>query len=412
MTIPPALRYRRFLLYWLGIVFAMVAYQILIWTVPWHVRSFTNQPIALGAIGLIRVLPIIGVSVFAGMVADMFSRRKVLFMTQGAMGMAALGLGILTFKGEINLIRIYLLVAVLAFAFSFDLPARQSLVPNLVPRRVLANAYSLESISFAVGGLAGPALSGFLIARLGQMSPYLVSAFCYTLMLTALVLIGPVKQESLLSHATFDFAAIRTGIRFTFRHPLILSSMLLDFLATLFTRADTLMPIFARDILGVGPVAYGWLSSAQAIGGSLAGAALSQLKVVRRQGPILLASAVMIGVGAVVFGLSRNFWLSLGALIVVGTSDGVSSIIRSTIRQLQTPDRLRGRMVGVNQIFFMGGPQLGELKSGVLGQLLGVSPAVVLGGIACVLSSGWVAQRWSMLKLYNGDEPVLKISVD
>lgn len=382
-----------------------------LWSLLWHIRTLTDQPIALGTVGLIRVLPTILLSLLAGAAADTFNRRSVMFVTQSVMVLVSLSFGLLTVGGGLALWQIYALVGVQALAVTFDLPARQSLVPHLVPARELPNALSLQTMGFQVGGLAGPALSGVLIDRWGLQTAYLVSASCVAVMvlsLAALGAVGPGKETAARGRPWgMGLEAIRDGLRFTFRHPLILSSMFLDFLATLFTRADTLMPIIARDILGVGPVAYGWLSSAQAIGAALAGLLLSQAGEIRYQGRLLLVSVVMIGVGAVGFGLSRWFPLTMAALIVIGASDAVSSIIRNTLRQLQTPDRMRGRMVGVNQMFFMGGPQLGELKSGLLGQWLGVPLAVAAGGVACLLSVGWVARRWPQLAAYNGDEPVL-----
>jgi len=179
--------------------------------------------------------------------------------------------------------------------------------------------------------------------------------------------------------------------------------MLLDFLATLLTRADSLMPYFARDILGLNAAQYGWLSAASAMGASAAALTLTQVRQIRRQGALLLGSVGMIGAAAVIFGNSRSFPLSLLALILAGASDSVSSIIRNTIRQLNTPDKLRGRMTSVNQIFFMGGPYLGDVKNGFLGTTpIGVPLAVALGGVVCVASVGWVARKWPGLRRYDG----------
>jgi len=199
--------------------------------------------------------------------------------------------------------------------------------------------------------------------------------------------------------------SIKDGLKFTFGQPIIFSSMVLDFLATFFARIDTLMPIFAREILHVGPLAYGWLSAAQSIGAMAAALVISQMKEIKRQGAVLLWSVVIFGISTIVFGLSRSFAFSMLALMGAGASDTVSMIIRNTIRQLQTPDRLRGRMTSVTQIFFMGGPQLGEIEAGVVGQLFGVPMAALSGGIACILGVGWIKKRWPQLASYQGDEP-------
>lgn len=166
------------------------------------------------------------------------------------------------------------------------------------------------------------------------------------------------------------------------------------------------MPIFARDILKVGEVEYGWLSAAQSIGAVTAATILSQVATIRKQGPLFLGSVVVFGLATIAFGMSRSLVAALLALILIGAADSVSTIIRNTIRQLQTPDYIRGRMTSVNQIFFMGGPQLGEIEAGVVAQLFGAPFAVVSGGIGCLLAVGWISQRWPLLRRFNGDEPI------
>jgi MFS family permease len=182
--------------------------------------------------------------------------------------------------------------------------------------------------------------------------------------------------------------------------------MLLDFVATFFASANTLMPIIARDVLHVGVVAYGWLSAAQSVGAVFAALVISQIQEIRRQGPVFLGSVVVFGAATVLFGLSSSVVLAWCALVIVGAADSVSTIIRNTIRQLQTPDHIRGRMTSVNMIFFQGGPQLGEVEAGVVAQLLSAPFAIVSGGIACVLGMMLIIRRWPMLLMYNGDEHI------
>jgi len=408
MHIPPALRHRQFAIFWTGIAFAWIAKQVLVWAIPWHIRSFTNNPFALGAVGLIRLIPTLFASLFAGVIADKFSRRKVIFVTQATMGAVALLLAILTINGTIKLWQVYALLAIQATAYIFDLPARYSITPNIVPIKVLPNALSVEFIAIQIGGLVGPILSGSLINRFGQPTAYLASAVLFSVMLIALILMGKVPQQKIHSNTPgIDWDAIKEGVIFTFKHPLILPSMLLDFLATLLTRADSLMPYFARDILGLNAAQYGWLSAASAMGASAAALTLTQVRKIRRQGPLLLGSVSLIGVAAVIFGASHNFPLSMAALIIAGASDSVSSIIRSAIRQLNTPDKLRGRMTSVNQIFFSGGPYLGDVKNGFLGGLIGVPLAVGLGGVLCIASAGWIAHQWPTLRRYDEAEETI-----
>ena len=203
-----------------------------------------------------------------------------------------------------------------------------------------------------------------------------------------------------------NLAAMKTGFRFIFNRPLILSSMLLDFIATFFASANTMMPIVARDILKVGEVGYGFLSSAQSVGSVLAGLVISQVHHLRRQGPLFLGAVVIFGATAIVFGISHTFLLAMAALVCMGAGDAVSTIIRNTIRQLQTPDHIRGRMTSINQIFFQGGPQLGEVEAGIVAQLWGVPFAIISGGIGCIVGVSLIVLKWPQLPHYNGDEPM------
>lgn len=407
--IPPSLKYRRFRLLWLGLMISIAGTQMQTWALFWHIRTITDQPIALGGVGVARIIPILGFSLLGGVIADSVNRRNLLFFTQSTMALTAVGLAVLTLNNQISLWHIYALTAIQAVATSFDVPARQSLVPNLVPKRDLTNAFSMSSLAFQVGSIAGPALSGLVIAYLGQSYAYIFNAISYGAVLIALLLMGRVEQQ--ISPSTHrkkvSLEAIKEGIQFILQQPIILSSMILDFIATFFSSANTLMPIFARDILNVGAIEYGWLSSAQSIGAVTTAFIISQIEEIRRQGPILLGSVVVFGLATIAFGLSRSFILTMLALIFIGAADTVSMIIRNTIRQLQTPDYIRGRMVSVNQLFFMGGPQLGEIEAGVVAQLFGTPFAVISGGIGCILGVVFIARRWPQLHRFNGDEPIL-----
>lgn len=379
-----------------------------LWSLFWHIRELTEQPIALGGIGAARILPIILFSLIGGAIADSTNRRKVMFITQGVLTLLALVLGWLTWQGHIQLWHIYLITALQATASSFDLPSRQALVPNLVPARDLPNAFSLTSIAFQTGAIIGPALSGLVIASWGLEFVYYINAATYLGVILALIAMGPVGQEVKLERRTaISLKSISEGVRFIFNHPVILSTMLMDFVATFFSSANTLMPIIARDVLKVGAVEYGWLSAAQSIGAMSVALVISQLREIRRQGLVFLMAVLLFGLATILFGFSENMPMALISLILVGASDSVSTIVRNTIRQLQTPDHIRGRMVSVNQIFFTGGPQLGEIEAGVVAQVFGAPFAVVSGGIACILAIGLIARRWPLLRTYNGDEPIL-----
>jgi MFS family permease len=380
-----------------------------LWALFWHIRTITNQPIALGAVGLARILPVIVFSLIGGAVADVLNRRRILFITQSGMALVAFGLGWLTLSGHIDLWHIYLLTALQAVAQSFDGPARQSLVPNLVPVRDLPNAFSLNSIANQTGSIIGPALSGFIIAAGGLPYVYIINAISFLAVIIALFMMGPVEQQktSTTRNGVISFSAIAEGVRFILKQPLILSTMILDFFATFFASANTLMPIIAVDVLHVGAVAYGWLSAAQAMGAMVAALVISQMHEIRRQGMVFMLAVVVFGFATIAFGAARIFLIAMFALIIVGAADTVSTIIRNTIRQLATPDYIRGRMTSVNQIFFQGGPQLGEVEAGLAAQLLGAPFAVISGGIGCILAVIWIARRWPQIRKYNGDEPIV-----
>lgn len=306
--IPPSLRYPRFRYLWLALIISTAGANMQLWALFWHVRSLTPHPIALGMIGLVRILPVIFFSLLGGVAADRYNRRVIFFLAQCVLTFVASALAWLTFRGSIALWHIYALTALQATAAAFDIPARQALVPNLVPAKDLPNAFSLSSIAFQVGAIVGPALGGWTIAVWGQAYPYLINAISYGAVLIAIWRIGPVAQQHIQTRRSLlDWQAIREGWVFILNQPLIFASMLLDFFATFFSSANTLMPIVARDILGVGEIEYGWLSSAQAIGAVLAGVVMSQLGEIRRQGPLFLLSVVFFGLATILFGIARFF---------------------------------------------------------------------------------------------------------
>jgi MFS family permease len=412
LRIPPALFHRRFRLLWLGMMISIAGSQMQIWALLWHIRDLTDKPIALGGVGLARILPIIFFSLIGGAVADVVNRRRLLLVTQTVMALTALALAWLTIYGAIDLWHIYLLTALQATAIAFDSPARQSLVPNLVPARDLPNAFSMTSIAFQTGAIIGPALSGLVIAYWGMQYVYVINAVSYLAVIAAVILMGPVAQQAdPTRRASVSLGSIREGIRFILNQPIILGTMVLDFFATFFSSANTLMPFVARDVLHVGAVQYGWLSAAQSIGAVAAALAVSQIGHIRRQGAVFLGSVVVFGLATILFGLARSFLVVMLALVLVGAADSVSMIIRNTIRQLQTPDYIRGRMTGINQIFFMGGPQLGEVEAGVVAQLFGVPFAIISGGIGCLAAVAWISRRWPQLRNYDGEEPQLAEAV-
>lgn len=404
LRIPPSLKHRRFFYLWSGQLLSIAGTQMQIWALFWHIRILTDQPIALGGVGLARILPIIIFSLVGGVIADSFDRRRIMLFTQLAAALLALALGLLTQFGQISIWLIYALTALQAIAIAFDSPARQALIPNLVPAKDLPNAFSMTSTAWQTGAILGPMLSGIVIVLGGQEAVYYINAISYLAVIVALILIGPVAQTKTARVAGVSLNSIREGIQFIVNKPIILSTMLLDFVATFFASANTLMPIIARDVLHVGVLAYGWLSAAQSVGAVIAALVISQIPELRKQGQLFLGSVVVFGAATIIFGMSTSLVLAWFALAVAGAADSVSTIIRNTIRQLQTPDHIRGRMTSVNQIFFQGGPQLGEVEAGVVAQLFGAPLAIITGGIGCIIGMGLIIRKWPLLLTYNGDE--------
>ena len=405
--LPPALKHRQFTLIWVGLIISMIGTQMQQWALFWHISQLSRSPIAVSIVGGVRFAAVLSFSLIGGLVADRYNRRSILFMTESISLAVALVLGVLTLAGVIRLWHIYVLTAIQASAMAFDLPARQSLVPNLVPREDLPNAFSLQAIAFNTGAIAGPALSGVIIAYCGQAYAYLMNAVSFVAVIFALAVMGQVAQQRAALRTGFRAALedIRAGVRFIGSQPLILSSMILDFFATFFASANTLLPYFTQFVLHVDEIAYGWLAAAGSMGAVVVGLVVSQFARIRRQGLWLLGSVMVFGLATIVFGMSRIYTVIFLALVVAGAGDSVSTIIRNTIRNLQTPDALRGRMTGVNQIFFMGGPQLGEIEAGAVAQGWGVSFAIISGGIGTILIVLLIAARWRVLLRYDGSEP-------
>jgi len=407
IRLPPALTYRRFTLLWAGLIISIVGSQMQQWVLFWQVSQLSKAPIAVSILGGVRFVVVLAFSLVGGLVADRYNRRTIMFLTQSIETLVALALGLLTLGHVIQLWHIYALTAIQAGAAAFDLPARQSLVPNLLSREHLPSAFSLMSIAFSTGAILGPALSGIVIGYWGTGWAYVFNAVSFLAVILALIFMGSVPQQASAAKRGLKAALIdiRDGIHFIRRQPLILSSMILDFFATFFASANTLLPYFSQNVLHVGEVAYGWLAAASSAGSVLVGLVVSQFNNVRRQGALLIGSVVVFGLSTILFGIARIYTLVFLALALSGAADSVSTIIRNTIRNLNTPDSLRGRMTGINQIFFMGGPQLGEVEAGAAAQVFGVPFAIYSGGIGVILIVLMIAARWPVLLHYNGDEP-------
>lgn len=380
--------------------------------INWHVYLLTKSPLALGAVGLVRVVPIVLCSLVGGLVADAFDRRRLIVITQTVMLLSAGALAAITASGSESVWPIYILTAISSAAVAFDNPSRQALLPMLVPSEVFPNAVSLSLIAYQVSTIGGPALAGLILSVFSQQSAqsgpafvYALNAFSFLAVIIAVLLMRVSGRagvgESEASRISLD--ALREGLRFVWRTPIIVQTMTLDFVATFFASATALLPIFAAEILHVGARGLGVLAAAPAVGSVLAALMMARLGLVRRQGATVIGAIAVYGVATIAFGLSKIFWLSLLMLAVTGAADTVSTVLRQTIRQLVTPNHLRGRMTSVNMIFFMGGPQLGEMEAGAVAKLIGAPLSVVTGGIGCLVAVVLASKLATNLLNYRGE---------
>ena len=400
-----ALQHRNFRLLWTGQLISFSGSNMQTAALLWHVSLLVpaaQRPIALGMVGLVRLMPIIFFSIAGGTVADASDRRRVMWLTQTGMAATAVALAVLTFYGVEHPWPIYSLAAIGAAFGAFDSPARQALMPTLVPREHLPNAISLNAIMVQVASVTGPAIGGLVIATLGVGWVYAVNALTFVCVIVALLMMRGVPARGADDTGDISVRAVREGLGFVFSSPMIRSTMLLDFFATFFSSATALLPIFAQDILHVGARGYGWLYAAPSVGAVLMSIVMVRsIERIERRGMVLLWAVCAYGGATIVFGLSHSFLLTFLCLAVTGAADTVSMVLRNVIRQLGTPDHLRGRMTGINMVFFQGGPQLGELEAGLVAQWIGPRGSVVTGGIGCLIAAAWIAARTPALRQYR-----------
>jgi MFS family permease len=415
-----ALRYRDFRLLWFGQLLSAIGSQMQLIAVNWHVFELLRgdtfiltlfgrdiplgaEALGLGTLGLVRIVPVFLFAILGGMLADTRDRRKLMIWTQTASAVFAGLLALLTLSGNESLWAIYILTAAGASMNALDEPARQSIVPNIVKREHVANAVSLNTLLWYGATTFGPALAGILVGRFNVGVVYAINTVSFTAVIVAMIMLN-YRGKPANNCSGLGLAALREGVRFTYREKMIWSTMLLDFFATFFSSARTMLPIVASDILGLGVEGYGLLATAQPVGAVIAGVILALRRDIYRQGVVLLVSVGVYGVATVLFGLSTSVMVSYILFGLTGAGDTVSTVIRGTIRQLMTPDHLRGRMTGVNMVFFSGGPQLGELEAGLVASLFGAPVAIVTGGIATVLLTSWIAWQYPRLRRYTRDD--------
>lgn len=421
-----ALKIRHFRDYLAGSFFALLGRQAVTAAAIWQVYQWTHSSTALGLVGLVNVLPLLALSLPAGAIADRFDRRRLIALGTGVIAAVNLGLGALAFWHQAvpdlaplrwansalhatamvferhvdpamlrfdqpALPLVFLLLLAHACARILIWPARSSITPLLVPTSALGNAITWNTSTFEIATVAGPALGGFLIAATGIPSVYALGVALELLFLVTLsrVTYFQAPQRARLRRNWRDMLA---GAEFIWRKKVILGASTLDLFAVLLGGATALLPVYADQILHVGPIGFGWLRAAPSIGAFAMAMWIAHRPPIARPGLALLWTVVGFGASIIVFGVSRWFWLSLLALFLTGAFDNISVVVRQSLVQLLTPDDLRGRVTAVNQIFIGSSNEIGALRAGLMAALVGPVAAVVWGGVGTIAVAAAVAR--------------------
>ncbi|MFD0799587.1 MFS transporter [Maribacter chungangensis] len=392
-----ALRFKEFNIL-LGVRFAMVfAWSMQFIVIEWQVYTMTKDPLALGIIGLMEVIPAVGMALFAGHIVDQKEKRNLLIKCILGFSVISLGLFLLSWPGLEQdwgtrriLYSIYGLVFLGGLVRAFLGPTIFSLIALLVPKRIYPNAATWSSSTWQMASVLGPALAGFSISIIGvHWSMCIIVGFS----VTALLLLFQIDKKPILNPKIGEpvFESLKEGLHFVYRTKAVLGALTLDMIAVLFGGAVALLPIFAQDILQVGSEGFGILRAAPAVGAAITMLGATRFPLHKNAGKKLLWAVAGFGVCIIVFGLSTYFWLSVIALFLSGAVDGISMIIRQTILQLKTPDNMRGRVASVNSMFVGSSNELGAFESGLAAKLMGTVTAVVFGGVMTLLTVGTTA---------------------
>jgi len=392
---------RDFWLYLASRFCSAAAMMMLRAAIAWHVFALSHSAFHLGLVGLVQFVPVLCLMLVGGALADTYDRRTIMMLAQAVPLACSLALWLATRSGLASLPLLYATVVAVGVAWAFDSPSRAALLPTLVARDAFPRAVTIAATNQALAFTTGPALCGWVIAAADVASVYAVQAGLIAASLAALALMGTRRRAA--AGGVVSLAAIREGLAFVRRNPVVLGCMTLDMFAVIFGGAAALLPIYATEILRVGPRGYGLLTSSLELGALVMSLALTILPPIRRAGVALLAAVSVYGLATIVFGLSRWFPLSVLVYMTVGMADQVSVVMRSTAIQLSTPDALRGRVSSVNMIFIGASNQLGAAESGFVAALTSAPFSVVSGGVASLLVLGIVAAALPELRRYRID---------
>ncbi len=392
--------------FWVAKVSSTISQMILVIAIGWLVYDTARQTMdlrqsafLLGMIGLAQFLPLITLTLPVGYIADRVDRRIIVRCAILLEMLCAGTLAFLTMTDQVNLPALFVVAALLGVGRAFASPALSALAPNLVPLRLLPTAIAWNSLAWQIGAVGGPAIGGYLYAA-GTSVPFIGSAVMLAISLGCMLLVTPVKRSA-VEAAKNPWQSVLNGLKYVRRNKLVLGAISLDLFAVLLGGATALLPVYARDILMVGPDGLGHLRAAPAVGAMLTSVFLSRWGLSRRVGPKMFAAVAVFGIATIIFGLSTNLWLSLGALAVLGAADMISVYVRTSLIQLHTPDSMRGRVSSVATLFISGSNELGEAESGVTAAWFGAVEAVVIGGIGAIFIT--IFWAWRFPELWKAD---------
>ncbi|MDQ6831474.1 MAG: MFS transporter [Gemmatimonadota bacterium] len=393
-----ALRSRDVRLYIAGNFLGTIGQQMQEIAIGWELYERTRSAFALGLVGLVLVIPVIVLALPAGQIVDRGDRRKVLLAAQALFVMGSIGLALVTFtRGPIW--SIYALLALNGIANAFQSPAKGAFLPEIVPSSALSNGMTWNSGVWQLAAVLGPAAGGAVIGLTHHATMAFVLGGTGTLTFaTALALIHSRPAAARVARSGGD---LMSGLRYVWGTKVILATLTLDMFAVLLGGATTLLPVFAKDILHVGPGGLGWLAAAPSTGAVIVALAVAHRKPMQRAGRNLMLAVIGFGLATIGFGLSKSFWLSLALLAIIGGLDMISVVIRATLVPLLTPDEMRGRVAAINGVFIGTSNELGGFESGALASLIGPVGAVVVGGIGTIATVMAIATAWPEIKQFG-----------
>jgi len=381
MQAESAMRLPQFRRYFFARILGSTAGQMQAVAIGWQVYDMTGSALDLGIVGLCLFLPELSLALITGHVADHFDRRRVMGLAICLDALCVLALFLLTLSGNRDTHWIFAVLVVTGTARAFQAPASFALLPNLVQPHLFANAAAWISTAWQSAAVAGPALGGFLYL----LGPQITYATCAALLGCSAFMVFTVPlAATTMKRGHMTWTSMLAGVHFIRNHPLVLGAVSLDLFAVLLGGATALLPIYAKDILDVGPSGLGILRSAPAVGALVAAVIMLRWPIRRGTGRALLYWVGIFGLATIAFGVSTNLWLSLAMLALLGGADMVSVIVRRVLIQVATPDEFRGRVSAVESVFIGASNELGEFRAGVMAAFIGAVPAVVIGGIGTV----------------------------